>query len=469
MINRILIRSKVIQLLYSYIITKSEFAIEPQPDSTSREKRFAYQVYLTTINIILLLAGVRIVKNIKSLSALAAKNRLLKTLWNEDEVKVVLSKNDSDTEQFVKLANNLYDEIVNSSVYRSFVRLKEYEPKEEARFWVTVIESSIARNEEFMSFLRQNSDFSIAGFEKGISQVVKTIESFNESRFMLRNAEKELDKSFEKAYELYQALLLLPVEITRLRSLQIDSARHKLLPTASDLNPNTKFIDNQLPILLKNSVGMKEFMQNHKNYWGEEQDLIKRLLDIILQSDVYREYMESDISGREADCSLWRKLMKNVILPSDDLAEVLESKSVYWNDDLEIIGTFVLKTIKLASKEDKDRIEILPKYKDAEDEEFGASLFKLAATHYHEFREYVEKFINVSSWDPERIALMDIIILVTAITEIVYFPKIALPVSINEYVEIANSYSTNRSGQFVNGVLFSVTNYLRDEGKLIGK
>lgn len=75
-------------------------------------------------------------------------------------------------------------------------------------------------------------------------------------------------------------------------------------------------------------------------------------------------------------------------------------------------------------------------------------------------------FIDGSNWDPERLAFMDIVILITAITELIRFPQIPLAVTMNEYVEIANYYSTRRSGQFVNGVLFSVANMLREEGKI---
>ena len=83
------------------------------------------------------------------------------------------------------------------------------------------------------------------------------------------------------------------------------------------------------------------------------------------------------------------------------------------------------------------------------------------------YRGYIERFINDSSWDPERLAFMDIVILTTAITELLKFPAIPLAVTMNEYVEIANYYSTTRSGQFINGVLFSIANYLREEGKLV--
>ncbi|MDE6651976.1 MAG: transcription antitermination protein NusB, partial [Paramuribaculum sp.] len=157
---------------------------------------------------------------------------------------------------------------------------------------------------------------------------------------------------------------------------------------------------------------------------------------------------------------------KSIILPSDELAEVLESKSVFWNDDIEIMGTFVLKTVKRIANSQKEPVELLPKFKDDEDARFGSELFMYSVNNLEEYRSYIDKFINASQWDPERLAFMDGVIMITAIAELLNFPVIPIAVTLNEYIEIANSYSTQRSGQFINGILYSVINYLRQEGKL---
>ena len=89
-----------------------------------------------------------------------------------------------------------------------------------------------------------------------------------------------------------------------------------------------------------------------------------------------------------------------------------------------------------------------------------------AVSNFDEYRSLVEKFINSTSWDPERLAFMDLVVMVTAIAELLSYPLIPIPVTLNEYIEIANSYSTSRSGQFVNGILYSVINHLREKGRL---
>ena len=175
--------------------------------------------------------------------------------------------------------------------------------------------------------------------------------------------------------------------------------------------------------------------------------------------------MEADEPGTlAADCDLWRQLLKSVVFPSDALAETLEAKSVYWNDDLAIMGTFTLKTIKQMGARGNRDMELLPFFKDDDDKRFGPDLFMYAVKGRDEFRGYIDRFVNGSQWDPERLAFMDIVVLLAAIAELVHYPSIPVPVTINEYVEIANYYSSPRSGQFVNGMLFSITNYLKETG-----
>ncbi len=148
---------------------------------------------------------------------------------------------------------------------------------------------------------------------------------------------------------------------------------------------------------------------------------------------------------------------------------MLEGKSVYWNDDMQVMGTFVLKTVKQAPREvhtdEKGNriIELLPMYKDDEDRRFGPELFAAAVEHRVEYRALIDKYVK-ADWDPDRIAFMDVVVMLTAIAELVKFPQIPLPVTMNEYTEIAADYSMPRSGQFVNGLLYSAAQDLKAEG-----
>ena len=198
--------------------------------------------------------------------------------------------------------------------------------------------------------------------------------------------------------------------------------------------------------------------------WDTEIALLNKLLAEIKSSEVYAKYMEQPVTDYVSDCDLWRELLRTVIFTSDDLLEVLEDKSVFWNDDLQIMGTFVLKTIRQSAAAPEEPVRFLDKYKDEEDAEFGADLFVSAVKHREEYRDYIYSMINSDSWDPERLVFMDIVIMIAAITELVDYPNIPLAVTMNEYVEIANDYSSPKSGQFINGILFNIVNMLRDKG-----
>ena len=294
------------------------------------------------------------------------------------------------------------------------------------------------------------------------------MESFSDNRTRLIDARKSLTRSLDKAYELYHAMLLLCVELTRLQEQKLDAARHKHLPSPEDLNPNTRFIDNRLPKLLENCEDMKEYIKENPISWNDNPGLLRRLLDRITESDIYAEYMALEETDLKADCDFWRSVYKNIIFPSDDLAEALESMSVFWNDDLTIMDSFVLKTIrKISTDGEAAPVHLLPKYKDEEDARFGADLFSRAIENREKYRALIDKFIDGTQWDSERLAFMDIVIMIAAITELLGYPSIPVPVTLNEYIEIANCYSTNKSGQFINGILSSVINYLKTEGELV--
>lgn len=286
----------------------------------------------------------------------------------------------------------------------------------------------------------------------------------SKSDMRMQDALKELRKSLDKAYELYHYLLLLPVELTRLQELRIDNARNKYLPTPEDLNPNMKFVENRFVAKMRQSEMMQEFLKTTPLSWRKNDIYLRLTLDKILNSDIYKAYMETPQSDLASDCELWKDLMKKVIFPDDELCDVLEEESVYWNDDLETIGTFVLKTIRRFADDGYDKL--LPQFKDEEDSRYSERLFRNAAEHESEYMALIDKFVVKDSWDTERLAFMDVVILLTAIAEVENEPSVPTKVTLNEYIEISKYYSTTKSGAFVNGILNSIINYLKKEGLL---
>lgn len=280
----------------------------------------------------------------------------------------------------------------------------------------------------------------------------------------LDTAEKELFFSLSKAYDLYNYLLLLMVEVTKQANKRLNAAKNKLVPTKEVLFPNTKFVENRFIAQLEVNKQLLEFSNNQKKTWENEADFVKTLCDKILESDIYKEYMASETSSYEEDRELWRKLYKNIIFNNIELDQVLEDQSLYWNDDKEIVDTFVLKTIKRFDEKNGAKQELLPEFKDEEDQDFARRLFRRTILNADYYRHLISE--NTKNWDLDRVAFMDVVIMQIALAEILSFPNIPVSVSLNEYVEIAKLYSTPKSGGFINGTLDGIVNSLKKENKL---
>ena len=280
----------------------------------------------------------------------------------------------------------------------------------------------------------------------------------------LDTAEKELFFSLSKAYDLYNYLLLLMVEVTKQANKRLNAAKNKLVPTKEELFPNTKFVENRFIAQLEVNKQLLDFAGNQKKTWENEADFVKSLCEQIMESDIYKEYMASETSSYEEDRELWRKLYKNIIFNNIELDQVLEDQSLYWNDDKEIVDTFVLKTIKRFDEKNGAKQELLPEFKDEEDQDFARRLFRRTILNADYYRHLISE--NTKNWDLDRVAFMDVVIMQIALAEILSFPNIPVSVSLNEYVEIAKLYSTPKSGGFINGTLDGIVNSLKKENKL---
>ena len=280
----------------------------------------------------------------------------------------------------------------------------------------------------------------------------------------VKATEDEVFFSLSKAYDLYNHMLLLMVGITHYAADRISFLSMKIRPTESDKNPNLKFVNNRFVAQLESNEQLAKFAEKSKLNWVDNSDLLRRLLDTIEESDIYKEYMATETSSYEEDKELWRKLYKAFIVDNEELDSLLEEQSLYWNDDKSIVDSFVLKTIKRFEEKSGMEQQLLPEYKDVADMEFARKLFRNAVNNAEQYRELMSS--SSKNWDMSRLAFMDVVIMQVALAEIMTFDDVPLSVTLNEYVEIAKHYSTVKSGSFVNGMLDTITKKLRQENKI---
>lgn len=275
-------------------------------------------------------------------------------------------------------------------------------------------------------------------------------------------AESELMFSIGKTYDLYHYLLLLVIDIADIAIEKIDQALQKRMPTHEDLNPQRRFVDNQLIEQLRKNKALNGYLSSKKLSWANNPHIPRVLYNKMISWDVYDEYMKSETHNYQIDKKFIIRLVTELFEASEDLNSNLEEQSIYWNDDMEYITAMVEKTLKKFKADSGENTSLMPLYKNEEDAEFVKILFRKAVIHSKKCSELIDK--NTTNWEVERIALMDILVMQLAITEILEFPQIPVKVTLNEYIEIAKYYCTSKSSTFVNGILDNIVKEMREDG-----
>lgn len=267
----------------------------------------------------------------------------------------------------------------------------------------------------------------------------------------VNNSEKELQFSINKTYELYVSLFLLVIDLARYAEKRIDIARDKRVPNPEDLNPNTKFINNLLIKKLRENLFIKSFVNNHKISWSNQPELIKSLYTEMVKQEFYRDYMSAETVNFETDKKFVYDLLTGFIVSSEDFYNGLEEQSIYWNDEADYVVSMAGKSIKKFKAGSGPETQLMPVFKNEEDEDFSKLLFRKVIVNQKDYEKLIEKFTK--NWDFDRIAFMDILILMLAMAEIQEFESIPVRVTFNEYIEISKLYSTEKSSVFINGIL----------------
>ena len=463
MINRVLIRMKAVQLLYSYLLVDKPFMLESQPTAPTKEKRFAYGLYLDLIYLM-----IRISRNVtgKGKAHPLTQSRFIIASEEDERMKPVLIQYQEAHYPFSKIEGRLSEIVKDSLLFREYEKnLGEGKPND--NFWENIFRAIIMPDAGVNDIIKEIPGYSLSGVDRMIALMDATFKNFYSSKGNLTDALKTLEMSLQKARDLYMRLLSLPVELTSLRLRQLEQNRNKLLASVEDLNPNMRLVNNRIPAMIEENEDYRKYMDEHHINWTEEDpELLPHLLKAVLDSDVYSEYVSSSGNNIARDSEFWRTVLTEVILENQYFLEYLENKSVFWNDDLEIMTSFVVKTIKRLENPDTANSAVLPMYKDGDsgrDARFGAELFNYVVNNKELYRKYIQDVLAKDKWEADRLAFMDIVITMTALAEIINYPEIPVTVSINEYIEIAKSYSSAKSGQFIHGLLASLIEMLRAE------
>ena len=286
---------------------------------------------------------------------------------------------------------------------------------------------------------------------KVMQSVYAMLQSHNDD---IIREEKFLKHSILKMFDLYVLNIQLLIEVQKLAAKKMALSKKKILATALDLKPNTKFIDNKVINTIAESVSVEGYVElNSLNNWEENNEYVKIIFEELLKSDLYKKYLATDEDSFKIDKNFVVDFFKEIIAPNEKLAEYYEDKMISWVDDIPFVNTWVVKSL---SKQKANGLFVLGSlYKDKDDEDFVSSLFRKTVLKQAEYEQYVED--KTPNWESDRIAEIDMILIKMSITEFINFPSIPTRVTINEYIEISKDYSTSKSSYFINGVLDKIS------------
>lgn len=282
----------------------------------------------------------------------------------------------------------------------------------------------------------------------------------------LSTVEKELIFSMDKAYEMYHAMLYLLVEVQRVAVEDVEFKEMRSRQLSLTTTIDHRMAENRLLTMISENEALKEWAEQNNQFWSLDINMIENMYRAFIQTEDYQRYLEQEPSF-EADSNIIRRFYRTMVCENEEINIALEDKSIYWNDDRHIIDTFVLKTLKMFKEGTTTDMALLPQYQSQDDLQYAINLLRHSIQNDQYYRSLIEQYAK--GWDMHRIATMDIIIMQTALAEIISFPSIPIPVSINEYVNISKMYSTQKNWTYVNAALDAITKQLQAEHKIIEK
>ena len=296
---------------------------------------------------------------------------------------------------------------------------------------------------------------------KVMQSVYAMIKSYDDD---VLKEEKFIKHSIKRMFDLYVLLLDLLVEVQKLAVEKQEISKKKYLATKEDLSPNRKFVENKLikKIAESTSLTLYKEAQNLDN-WSKDDEYIKIIWDLLQNSDLFSDYLNSSEDSFNSDKDFVVAFFKEIVAPNVKLAEYFEGENITWVDDIPFVNTWVVRS--LSKQKSSNAFKLGSLYKNQDDQDFVSDLFKKVILNHHSFENDIK--IHTPNWETDRIADMDMILIKMGVCEFLNFPFIPTKVSINEYIEIAKDYSSEKSGYFVNGVLDKLSREFLKDKKIV--
>ena len=281
----------------------------------------------------------------------------------------------------------------------------------------------------------------------------------------LQAFDDELQISIKKSYDLYYMLLLLPQEVASMARREVENYSSRLLKTDRNIKPIANLAEQSFVKLLAANEDIVRYVRDNSISWLDYKEVLEELYRRLKSTPFFDKYIKEEGLDFDTEKTFWRRFYRSPEIFGDNFQDFVEELSLYIADDLEITLSFVDKTISHLPHDDTaTSYPMLPMYRDDNEREFVA---KLAHTVFLKGDQYEPMISKIASkWDVERINKMDMVLMKMAIAEFKEFPLIPLDVTINEYIEIAKYYSTEKSYIFINGILNKIAKDMLADGSM---
>jgi len=273
-------------------------------------------------------------------------------------------------------------------------------------------------------------------------------------------AERAMLKHINEVVELNLVIIALLIELVKHADDFYEEGKKKHLPTEADLNPNRRFVDNELIALIREDNSLMNRVSKVSGIWlKNDYDIVRKLFTELYKSEQYTKYLAVEDKGVDVDQRFIVNALNDIILSNELVHHILEERSIYWTDDLPFVATIIMGQIKSQKSMNPTSV-----FKDDSDEKFALKLFRNTINNNKDYEDIIVKFSK--NWELDRIAIMDQLFLKMAFTEILSMEDLPIKVSMNEYIEISKYYGGPKSKLFVNGLLDNIVKTYTREGKL---
>ena len=283
----------------------------------------------------------------------------------------------------------------------------------------------------------------------------------SDTKDMVRT-EQELLNGTKKIFELYLLIMKMFVEMAEQEEMYYADTPASAV-TGIRKSANRLLKENVFIAWLEKSSPFLKNVRDNKISWQGDHDVVKKAFFQLRQTDQYKTYSSSESTTVKQDIELINWLFQEIFTRQEFVVSLLEERNIYWAESMIMMESMISKT--LDSGKNSGEFKLLPLYKDEEDDvKFMRELVKQTIKEDAYFTQIIGE--KTQNWDADRIAIVDIILMKMALSEILYQSSIPIKVSINEYIDISKDYSTPNSKSFINGVIDKLVIELKEQGKI---